>query len=83
MLCISSSTRTLSVEVGGTEVAVKAICNQRLEQALVVLEGLWTDAVTMPAHSCVEGGVFGVLRGDLAQAANTVWPGRLKQLAAL
>ena len=81
MVCISSSTRTLSVEVGGTEVVV-SICNRRLEPALVVLVGSWTDAVTMPAHSCVEGGVFGVLREDLAQAANTVWPGRLKQLAA-
>ena len=63
MLCISSSARTLLVEVGGTEV-VESICNGRLEPALVVLVGLWTDAVTMPAHSCVEGSVYGVLRED-------------------
>ena len=55
--------RTLSVEVGGIQV-VASICNRRLEAELVVLGGSWTDAVTMPAHSCVVGGVVGVLRED-------------------
>ena len=58
-MCISSNKKTLSVEVG-IDVIVP-ICNGRLEAELVVLGGLLTDAVTIPAHSCVSGGVVGVL----------------------
>ena len=40
---------------------VVSICNGRLLSELVVSGGSLTDAVTIPAHSCVSGGVVGVL----------------------
>ena len=43
---------------------VVSICNGRLLSELVVLGGSLTYAVTIPAHSCVSGGVVGVLSED-------------------